>query len=136
MQNRAIRNVLGLPYLTPRVELFRDPGLRVLPVRGLYEFSLGVFVFKAVNRHVMTQLSFVASDHPYGSRHRHDIKKPWCRLEVSKRPMLGPLSSMAFPLTAGQNWEWGSSGGNVSLTAVRTFQGILCIDCAVVCSFR
>lgn len=82
IQNAALRNILQLPYLTHREQLFEDPRLKVLPVKGIYEHSLAIFVFKKTRGLVLSGITFGTAEHNYGSRFRSLIRTPRCRLTM------------------------------------------------------
>lgn len=99
MQNRAIRNVLDMPYSTSRMDLYGNMELNVLPIRGIHECSVAMFVYKRLNGLLLSQIDFAYVDHPYESRNRRYIKKPRCRLNLCQRRVTftGPTVFNSLP---------------------------------------
>lgn len=93
LQNRAIRNVCELPYLTPRTQLYSSQYMHVLPLQGIFELAIATFVFKTLKKINHCEVSFSTTDHNYHSRYRHLLRPPRCNLEFAKRRIAyqGPL---------------------------------------------
>lgn len=83
LQNAAIRNILDLPSLTPRLNLFTNRNLSVLPVKALYERALTCFVYKRRNNMILSEIEFHCATHDYNSRSRGRLRTPKCRLSTS-----------------------------------------------------
>lgn len=93
LQNRAIRNVYDIPYLTPRLEIYGDPTRRLLPIKGLFESAVASFVYKNLKCLLHSEIKFSTPSHTYFSRHRGLLSRPTCRLQLSQQRMsyTGPL---------------------------------------------
>lgn len=102
MQNRAIRNILQLPFLTPRDQLYGNPSLDVLPVKGLYENSLAIFVYKRLKGLILSELNFDTSGRTHLSRYGCCLRKPKCRLNIGQRRVsyAGPTIFNSLPMTS------------------------------------
>lgn len=83
LQNRALRSVFNLPYLTPRIQIYTEICPNVLPLKGLYELYLARFVHRSLHSSVQSELSFRQSNHPYDSRQRF-LRTPRIRLELTR----------------------------------------------------
>lgn len=92
MQNLALRNLLNLPPLTPRVELYTRPDLNILPVKGIYELSVALLVYRRMRNLTSGRIMFERSDHSYESRNRLQLRKVKCKLGISQRRLtyMGP----------------------------------------------
>lgn len=99
MQNRAIRNILDLPFLTPRVHLFDNQELRVLPVRAMHKYSIATFVFKKLKGLTLSELNLESARHQYESRNRDQFIRPKCRLTLCQRRIsfAGPVTFNKLP---------------------------------------
>lgn len=85
IQNRAIRNIFNLPYMTSRLQLYSNPRNNTLPIRGIHESALAEFVYKRRKCLVLSELHFETSNHAYESRNGCLIRKPFCRLSLTQR---------------------------------------------------
>lgn len=101
IQNQAIRNVLSLPYLSPRMSLYSNSSLRILPVKAIFENALAVFIFKKINGLTHGELTLQVHEHPYNSRNRLLLKKQKCRLSMCQRSIsfMGPSIFNDLPPT-------------------------------------
>lgn len=99
LQNRAVRNIYELPVLEPRVLMYERPEVRVLPLRGIYEYALCSLVFKTIRGECNSRISFNAAMHDYPSRGSQLLTKPKCKLELCKRRIgyAGPSSYNNLP---------------------------------------
>ena len=99
MQNRALRNVFDIPYLTPRLEIYSELSQGTLPVKALYELSISKFVFSVLKGYSSSEVSFTSASHGYQSRHRGLLARPRCRTESAKRRISysGPLIYDSLP---------------------------------------
>lgn len=99
LQNRALRCIFDLPYLTPRIHIYKDVCPRILPVRALYEFHVSKFLFKARNGLILTEKNFQCVSHSYMSRQRGLLVKPRCRFEFTKNRIMfaGPHIYNSLP---------------------------------------
>lgn len=86
IQNRALRNVCSIPFLTPRMTIYLQICSNVLPVRALYEFSVARFVFKCLHGLVHSELSFAGAQHTY-SRNRDMLLRPRFLNEITRSRM-------------------------------------------------
>lgn len=85
LQNSAIRNLLNAPYLTPRELLYSNDVFPVLPIKGIYENALAVFVRKKLLGLTHSRTIFQTYDHGYASRNRSKLLKPKCKLTISQK---------------------------------------------------
>lgn len=99
LQNRVVRNILELPYLTARESLFNNQEFDILPIKGIYESSLATFVFKRIKGLVLSELNFETFEHSYPSRGRLNLRRPKCRLDISQRRVSysGPIVFNKLP---------------------------------------
>lgn len=84
LQNSAMRNIYNLPFRTSRTDLFK-PEDRIMPILGIHATALCVFIYKLQKREVHSAIDFQSVNHPYNSRHRHQIRPPRSRLALSER---------------------------------------------------
>lgn len=87
IQNRALRNVYDIPYLTPRMTIYQHICPRILPIRALYARSAARFVYKRIHGLVLSDQEFRPNSHTYFSRNREMLQKPRCNNEISKNRM-------------------------------------------------
>jgi len=99
MQNRALRNVFDIPYLTPRFHIYSNLSRGILPVKALYELAVSKFVFKVVKNISSSEVSFATASHLYQSRHCGQLTRPRCRTQGSKRRISysGPMIYNSLP---------------------------------------
>jgi hypothetical protein len=62
LQNRALRNVYGLPKLSNRVDMFTHRVESHLPIRAIALLNIASYVFNVLNRNTHSNLKFVRSD--------------------------------------------------------------------------
>lgn len=99
LQNRALRNIYGLPPLEPRVSMYENPMVKVLPLQGIYERALSTFVFKTLKGENRSATNFNTPSHSYLSRNLNLLVKPRCYFELCKGRMsyAGPSAYNALP---------------------------------------
>lgn len=99
MQNRALRNVFDIPYLTARHSIYSTMSQNILPVKGLYELAVSKFVFKVMNYISFSEIHFTSASHNYSSRYRGLLTRPRCKTEGAKKRLSysGPHVFNALP---------------------------------------
>lgn len=81
LQNVAMRNILHLPFLTPRIRLF-PVELHILPVQGIYKSALAELVYKMVGNLSLSEIELPTALHNYASRSRLQLRVPHSRLSL------------------------------------------------------
>ena len=81
LQNKAVKQVYGLPPLTPSVSLY---GEQVLPLNSLSDYELCLLVFKVKNN--LIKISFVFTStfevHSYFTRMVNDLRGVYLTVEL------------------------------------------------------
>ena len=103
LQNRAIRNIFHLPYLTPRTTIHTDFSGSILPIRGIHELNVVKYVFKALKGLQKGNLKFEFNVSM--TRQSGLLVKPFARTRFGQRriSVLGPTFYNALPLETRQS---------------------------------
>lgn len=67
IQNRAIKNIYSLPYLTHSVDLYKD---NILPIVELINYDMLVSMYKIKNKSTKTNFSFTTNN----QHHHHNTR--------------------------------------------------------------
>ena len=68
LQNRALRNVYGLPYRSNRVDMYHHQVESHLPLRGICLLNIATYVFNNLHGSTFSNLVFPASTHIHPGR--------------------------------------------------------------------
>jgi len=86
-QNRAIKTLFNLDYLTPTKQLHKD--YKILMVSDKYKLSLGKFTYKQLNNLLPeafeNYFSIIKDNHEHMTRRLNDIKSCKCKTELGKK---------------------------------------------------
>lgn len=85
MQNKALKTIYNLPLTYPTLLLYRDVGKTILPIYGLHEYQVVMFVFKCINGIGHHTISFFQNQNNFNTRNRTNLRVPRCRLEKTKQ---------------------------------------------------
>lgn len=99
MQNRALRNVFDIHYLTPRFDIFSKLAKGIFPLKLLYELCVAKYVYKILNGISSSGVTFTTPSHGYPSRNCGQLVRPRCRTESAKKRISysGPLVYNSLP---------------------------------------
>lgn len=85
LQNKALKIVYNLPIRHSTVALFRDVCSDILPLAGLNQYQILIYVFKCINNIGHHKISFLQNQSNFNTRNRTNIGIPLCRLEKTKQ---------------------------------------------------
>ena len=96
MQKRIIRVISGVPPMTHTDPLFKN--LKILTLRGIYVYTIGLFMFKFTSRmlpeHLFDPMFRYAAEHsPYSSRQINSFYIDTCSTNRSQKNIkcIGPF---------------------------------------------
>lgn len=104
LQNRALKIIFNLPRLHPTINLYVNHAKTVLPVMGLHDISIIMYVHKSLRNNTLKNMSFKSSDHGKNTRNEHKLKKDNVKSTygLKKLSYMGPKLYNEVP-TAVQN---------------------------------
>lgn len=85
MQNRALKIVYNLPLTYSTIALYKDVAKTILPIYGLHEYQVLMFVFKCIRKLGHHTIAFTQNQTNVNTRNRMNLRIPLCRLEKSKQ---------------------------------------------------
>lgn len=85
MQNKALKIIFRLPILFPTITLYKDISKTILPIYGLYEYQVLMFVFKCIHNIGHQSITFSQHQFNVNTRNRSHLRIPRCRLESTKQ---------------------------------------------------
>lgn len=85
MQNKALKIIYNLPLLYSTISLYKEICKTILPIYGLHEFQVLMFVFKCINNIGYHTIPFTQNQINFNTRNRTNLRIPRCRLETTKQ---------------------------------------------------
>ena len=86
-QNRALKTLLNLDYMTPTLKLHKD--LKILLVKDRYKLNITKFTYKQQNKKLPelfeNYYTNIKENHNHNTRTNEDIKIHNCKTEIGKR---------------------------------------------------
>ena len=71
LENRAIKNILNLPKLYHTYDLYTNNNLRILPIRGIYQYQLSVHIYQCLHNLIHHTIIFNLINRTYHIRNQN-----------------------------------------------------------------
>lgn len=85
-QNRCLKAIFKLPFLFPTHDLYSNQEHSILPIKGLFNYQIGIIMFKVVNRlNLHHNWQFNAATHQHRTRYAHLLRQTEFRTEIGRK---------------------------------------------------